>query len=225
MVSIRLWMDSHRIISTRRRILLAENDLCKSLEEGRGPKTTGEFAAALADNLAERMSQIIADIDEQVDNMEEEILTVKSHLLRTQMARARREAISLRRYLAPQREALSKLVNERASWLTELDRLKLREIADRTTRYIEDLDAARERAAVIQEELLSRLSEQMNKRMFVLSIVAAIFLPLGFLTGLLGINVGGIPGADYEGSFYIFTVFLVIVVAIQTWFFRKKRWI
>lgn len=65
----------------------------------------------------------------------------------------------------------------------------------------------------------------MNNRMFVLSIVAAVFLPLGFLTGLLGINVGGIPGADYEAAFYIFTVILVGIVAIQLWFFRKRHWI
>jgi zinc transporter len=65
----------------------------------------------------------------------------------------------------------------------------------------------------------------MNKRMFVLSIVAAVFLPLGFLTGLLGINVGGIPGADYKAAFYVFIIFLIGIVAIQLWFFRKQKWI
>jgi hypothetical protein len=65
--------------------------------------------------------------------------------------------------------------------------LRIREVSDRLIRNIEDLDAVRGRAAVTQEELLSRLSEQMNSRMYVLSVVAAIFLPLGFLTGLLGI--------------------------------------
>ena len=72
----------------------------------------------------------------------------------------------------------------------------IREIAERTSRFVEDIDAAKDRAAITQEELNSRLSEQMNKAMYVLSIVAAIFLPLGLLTGLLGINVGGIPGAE-----------------------------
>ena len=225
MVSIRLWIDNHRVISTRRRHLLAAQDLRSAIEKSKGPKTTGELATTLADLLTDRMSQIITDIDEQVDDMEEELLTMESHLLRSQLAQVRREAIALRRYLAPQREAMSRLVNERASWLTELDRLKLREIADRTTRYIEDLDAVRERAVVIQEELLGRLSEQMNKRMFVLSIVAAVFLPLGFLTGLLGINVGGIPGADYKAAFYVFIIFLIGIVAIQLWFFRKQKWI
>ena len=67
----------------------------------------------------------------------------------------------------------------------------MREVSDQLARYLEDLDEARDRAAVTQEELVNRLSEQMNNKMYILSIVAAIFLPLGFLTGLLGINVGG----------------------------------
>ena len=84
--------------------------------------------------------------------------------------------------------------------------------------------AIRERAAVTQEELQSRLAEQQNVRMYVLSIVAAIFLPLGFLTGLLGINVGGIPGADNTWAFGIFLAFLTVLVAGQLFYFRIKKW-
>ena len=112
--------------------------------------------------------------------------------------------------------------------LVELDDsglLRLREVGDRLVRHIEDLDAVRERAAVVQEELLSRMSEQMNSRMYVLSVVAAIFLPLGFLTGLLGINVGGIPGADYPLAFLMFIGMLVVVVILQFLVFRWRNWL
>ena len=110
------------------------------------------------------------------------------------------------------------------SWLAEEDRVRLRETYDRLTRYIEDLDASRERAAVTQEELISRLSKQMDNRMYVLSIVAAIFLPLDFLTGLLGINVGGIPGAEYKAAFVIFCMLLVALVGIEITIFKRKKW-
>jgi zinc transporter len=144
--------------------------------------------------------------------------------LRTRIADIRRETISLRRYLAPQREAMSRLYSERVEWLSDRDRMNLREISDRAMRFIEDLDSARERATVTQEELLSRLSEQMNRRMYVLSIVAAVFLPLGFLTGLLGINVGGIPGAENKNAFLEFTFLLGVVVIFQVIIFRWKNW-
>ena len=75
-----------------------------------------------------------------------------------------------------------------------------------------------------QEELVNRLSEQMNARMYVLSIVAAVFLPLGFLTGLLGINVGGIPGTEYKWGFVLVCVLIGVLAALQLWFFKRKKW-
>lgn len=225
MVSIRLWSDGRRIITTRRRKLLSVVDLRQALEAGRGPSSCGEFVAELADRLAVRMADVIDGIEDAVDTAEEQVLTAYSHQLRPLLASIRREAIMLRRYLAPQREALTRLHSERLSWLEELHRLQLREVADRTTRYVEDLDAARERAGVVQEELVSRLSEQMDRRMYVLSVVAALFLPLGFITGLLGVNVGGIPGAEDSHAFIAFTVGLALLIGVQLLILRWRRWI
>ena len=88
---------------------------------------------------------------------------------------------------------------------------------------MEDLDAARDRAAVCQDELNNRLSEQMNKTMYVVSIVAAVFLPLSLLTGLLGINVGGIPGTESKWAFGIVCGLLVVVTAVEIWIFRRVK--
>jgi zinc transporter len=225
MVSIRLWSDGKRVITTRRRKLLSVVDLRQALEAGEGPTTCGEFVTELADRLAVRMADAIDDIEDAVDTAEEQVLTAMSHQLRPLLASIRREAIMLRRYLAPQREALTRLHSERLSWLEELQRLQLREVADRTTRYVEDLDAARERAGVVQEELVSRLSEQMDRRMYVLSVVAALFLPLGFITGLLGVNVGGIPGSEDSHAFIAFSVGLLVLIAVQLLILKWRRWI
>jgi len=224
MVAVRLWSDGNRIITTRRRRLQAAAELGKAIEKGVGPCNAGEFVESLTDSMIERMTDIVEGIGEQVDDLEEMVLTMESYELRPKIAELRRNAIGLRRYLAPQREAVSRLFNEKVEWLSELDRLRLRESADRTTRFVEDLDLIRERAVVVQEELSSRLSEKMDRTMYVLSMVAAIFLPLGFLTGLLGINVGGIPGADYTGSFAIFVLILVLLVIVQVWLFKRKKW-
>jgi zinc transporter len=113
---------------------------------------------------------------------------------------------------------------EEVPWLGDNNRLRLKEATDRVVRCIEDLDSARDRAAITQEELVNRLSEQLNARIYVLSLVAAIFLPLGFLTGLLGINVGGIPGADNPSAFLVFLLFLTVIVVLQILIFKRKRW-
>jgi len=72
---------------------------------------------------------------------------------------------------------------------------------------------------------INRLSEQMNKAMYVLSIVAAIFLPLGLLTGLLGINVGGIPGTESPFAFAIVSLFLVVIAILLIWHFKRLKWL
>ena len=224
MVSLRMWAEKNRIITTRRRKLLSVADLCSAVEKGKGPRTSGEFLEDVADRLMVRMGGVIDDLEDKAAELEEAVLTAESHELRPMLASIRRDAINLRRYMAPQREAITRLQSEKISWLAEEDRVRLRETYDRLTRYIEDLDAARERAAVTQEELISRLSEQMDNRMYVLSIVAAIFLPLGFLTGLLGINVGGIPGSEYKAAFFVFCLLLVALVVIEVIIFKKKKW-
>ncbi|MGB2009788.1 MAG: CorA family divalent cation transporter, partial [Cycloclasticus pugetii] len=87
-----------------------------------------------------------------------------------------------------------------------------------------DLDTIRERAQIVKDELVTGLSDRLNKNMYMLSVVAAIFLPLGFLTGLLGINVGGIPGANNEAAFWIFMGILALIILAQVWLFKKLKW-
>ena len=89
------------------------------------------------------------------------------------------------------------------------------------TRLGEDLDAIRDRSQVIHDQLMDQRAESMNQIMLLLSVVAAIFLPLGLLTGLLGINVGGIPGADNPWSFTIVSLALVALVLGQLYLFRR----
>ena len=225
MVAIRMWLDEQRIVTTRQRSVKAIEAVRAALVAGDGPSTTSEFLVEVADGLTSRIGTVLSELDDRVDGLEDEVLSAESYELRSKIGSLRRETISLRRYLAPQRDAVSRLQNERVAWLDETSRVYLREIADRTTRYVEDLDSARDRAAVTQDELNSRLSERMNKTMYVLSIVAGIFLPLGLLTGLLGINVGGIPGTQSSWAFLIVCAILAFVGVAQLLVFKRMRWL
>ncbi|MEM1194316.1 MAG: CorA family divalent cation transporter, partial [Pseudomonadota bacterium] len=83
----------------------------------------------------------------------------------------------------------------------------------------------KESALVLQDDLNNRAAQETNKTMYMLSIVAAIFLPLGFLTGLLGINVGGMPGVDTPTAFWVVVVLLIGVMALQYYLFKKLKWL
>lgn len=225
MVAIRLWVEEGRIISTSRRALLSVSDLVSQLQSGKGPCSTADLLTELTDLMVWRMSDTIDQYEEMIDDLENRVLDAKDSELRYELSSLRRSVIAMRRYLAPERDALARLIIDKSRWLDEGNRMRLREVADRLMRHVEDLDAVRERASVTHEELLSRISEQMNQRMYMLSVVAAIFLPLGFLTGLLGINVGGIPGAESPLGFTIFSAIIAGIVTLQLWFFHHKRWL
>lgn len=225
MISIRLFINEKIIISTKKRDLLSVKDIVDSLKVNKGPKSSAEFIVSLTNNLTSRMENTISEMEERSSNLEESVLDSHNFEKRTEISTIRKEAISLRRYLSPQKDAISRLYHESISWIDEYKKNQLREINDQVIRYIEELDSIKDRVTLTQEELSNKLNEQMNLRMYVLSVISAIFLPIGFLTGLLGINIGGIPGSENKDAFVIFTVFLVIIVSIQLYVFRKKKWI
>ena len=225
MVALRMLLEPNRVISMRHRRVMAVQDVAEALLAGKGPKEPGDFFTFVCDRITDRMGDVIHAIDDLADEMEEAVLDADARTLRPQLSKIRRQAIALRRYIAPQRDVLMRLQNERNPILDDIHRLQIREDAERTARFVEDMDAARDRAAVTQEELGNRLAEEMNKAMLVLSIVAAIFLPLGLLTGLLGINVGGIPGADYPRAFMIVCVFLLGLGSALLFVFKRMKWL
>ncbi len=221
MVSTRLWIEKSRIVGVWLRPLLAVLDLMGAIQRGQAPSSPGELIAKLALRLADRAEPTIAAFNEQVDELEEAILDEAVEISRRKLADVRRVSIVLRRYMFPQRDALATLEVEDLPWLTDRDRSRLREAAERVTRLAEDLDAIRDRAQVVHDQLMERRAEVMNRQMLVLSIAAAIFLPLGLLTGLLGVNVAGIPGTENSWSFWIVCWLLLVMAGGLIWFFKR----
>lgn len=224
MVSLRIWTDGTRLISTRRRKLLSTTDVLDELKAGNGPKSTTELLVVWIERITARMSDTIEDFEDRVLAIEERLLAEEVTGVRLDLATLRKQIISLRRYLSPQREAMNRLVAENLSWLDDLNRLRLREINDRLIRHIEDIDEVRDRSVLAQEEVANRIAEQMNARTYLFTLAAVIFLPLGFLTGLMGINVGGMPGVDKDYAFWLVVLLCICSGLGLTLIFKVRRW-
>ena len=224
MVSIRVWVDAHRIITLRRRPLKAVIDIHERLLEGKGPKDSGDFIAQLAARLFERMEPVMSDLDEQIDTIEERIIDHPDPDERQDITNIRKRAILFRRYIAPQKDVMTHLRLSEQPWIETTHKRRLQEALDRVTRYVEDLDAIRERSQIVKDELANALSDRLNKNLYILSVISAIFLPLGFFTGLMGINIGGMPGVDDPNAFWIFSGILVAIVAVQMTIFKMLKW-
>ena len=103
------------------------------------------------------------------------------------------------------------------------DRNRLGEAADRTTRMVETLDEIRERLHVIKDDLGSMQAERLNRNLYVLSIISVVFLPLGVVAGVFGVNLGGIPGAVWDSAFWVFCAILFGMIALQLVLLRLLR--
>lgn len=226
MLSIKIWIDKHHIITTCNTNSESINDIVSEIERGQAPCNPTEFLVLINSKVTRRVGEIILELNDETDRLEDEIITAQSSLLRPKIADIRRKAILLHRYLAPHRDACNRLELERLSPLTTVeDRNCMRESHQLIMRYLEDIDSIRDRTIVNYEQLESRLVEQMNQRMYMLSMVAVIFLPLTFITGLLGINVGGIPGVKDHWAFPIVCVSLFVLLALMLYYFHRKKWI
>jgi len=223
MISIRIWVDAEKLVSVQLRRLHAARSVADDLAAGRGPATPGDLLVDLAEALTERMQPTVDAMDERLDALERGAATTDVDRCREEAADLRRDSVALRRFIGPQRDALGSLVAQRYTWQTEEQDRLLQDVVDRVSRIVEDLDEIQTRAAIFQDALAVAVAERMNRAMFVLSIVTGVFLPISFITGLLGVNVGGMPGADDPFAFWIVVAILAALAASSLWLFKRFR--
>ncbi len=226
MVALRLWSDGSRVISLRHEYLRTPRiALDELMGEGKGPESAPALFEHLIGLLVDYIGTAIDEYEERLEAIENGVDDLDIDKLRSELSELRQDIVFVRRHMAPQKGALERLLLYPPDWLSDQQSLLIRESTDQFERYLEDLDEFRERALVVKDDILNRQNERMNKNMYVLSIVAAIFLPLGFLTGLLGINVGGMPGVNSSDAFWVTCAALVVITAGELALFRKMGWV
>ena len=224
MVSVRIWTNGTRMISARLRQLPSTERLVAQLSAGDGPSSIPELLVDWIENIIDDMAETMVKLEDDLTQAESAVDSDDPVFTRQTIVAIRKRALTLRRYMAPQREALTRLSSETPTWLDEYFRVRLRDITDRLIRYIEDLDEIRDRAMLAQEELAARLADEMNRKTYLFTIVAVVFLPLGFLTGLLGVNVGGVPGIDDPDAFNQLIVLCVAMSLVLLGYFKWRHW-
>ncbi len=223
LVSIRLWVEGKRVTSVSRHRLAALSKVEAAMRGGR-LSDGGDFVAVLAQAISKELDPQVADLGDQLDDCEG-MLDGNIYELRRKIAYIRSQAIVLRRFIAPDRDALSEMAQLEFDWIAKDDRMHLREAADRFARMAEELEAVRERAALIHEQLTDLRAEMIDQRSLAIAIVAFIFLPLTFITGLLGMNVEGIPGAKEPWAFWGVVGFCVVIGVVVAAWFSWRHWL
>ncbi len=225
MVALRVWLEKDRLITVRQRKVFSIQDIRRELEAGNGPSDIPQLFIYIVERLADRISEYVDDIEEKVGNFEESMETSNSNQVRVEVSSLRRQSAMVRRYLAPQRDALDAFHRQCRSILNDAQAFELQEQTDRIIRYVEDLDLVRERCLVLQEELMNRIAQEQNARMYVLSIIASVFLPISFVTGLFGMNVAGLPGLEAPVAFTLVASTMAVIAGGILMYFKLKKWL
>ncbi|WP_295539956.1 CorA family divalent cation transporter [uncultured Thiohalocapsa sp.] len=226
MVAARLWTDGQRLISCRSERLPAVEDLHMELHRGGGPTGIGGIIASLADRLMTHVDDVLEELQATVLRTAHAGTQARhTENIVADLATLRRRMIRMRFHLTPQRRVLSQLAGEHQPWLGDAECRLAGEVAERCQHAVEGLIAAGEITAITQDEILQRSSETTGRRVYSLTVITAIFLPLSFLTGLLGVNVAGIPDASNPLAFLLLCLFLLLLVLGQLWLLRRKGWL
>ncbi|WP_240653040.1 zinc transporter ZntB [Sphingomonas crocodyli] len=223
LVSIRIWAEPGRVISVSFRQLAGLDELCEHAHKHEY-KDPGDLIAAIAIMITKQLDPVVAELGDKVDDCELALDADRVHEQRREITKARSEAISFRRFIVPQRQALETMSTLQTAWIEDDDRIHIREAADRFARMAEELEAVRERSALLHEQITDLRAEKIDRRSLAIAVVAMIFLPLTFVTGLLGMNVDGIPYAHHPYSFWVVTAFCALVGISVTAYFVIRNW-
>lgn len=225
MIAFQIWSDGNRVISLRRRRLQSPRDVLAAVDAGEGVRDAGQLITQLAETLIARINIAIVAMNEMIDTMEDQAVGSDTEAMLANIAQIRRSGLALQRHMAPQHEALETIARDAPAWFEDDDRREINECIDRLRRYLEDINISKESALVLQDDIRARALSRSERTNYLLTIVAAIFLPLGFITGLLGINVGGMPGVDSGDAFWIVVGLCCVILAVQLVLFRNWKWL
>ena len=183
------------------------------------------FAYSHLQALLEAITPALDRMSERADAIEDRILTDPDESALTALMTLKRSSLSLSRALAPQREVLSRLGRREFETVGQGADLYFRDLFEYLVRVQASNDVIRERADTSLATYLSAVANRQNEIMKVLSIVATMFMPLGLIVGIFGMNFENMPGTEYPWGYHIVWVVALIAVGLVLWMLWLKRWI
>jgi zinc transporter len=220
-----LWcFAAQRLLITARQHPLKSADELRLQMRSQFTATSGiDLVAQLLDIRSSRVKRLANQMTDQLDNIEDRILAGNIEQQRELLGRNRRLCARLRREFAPERSDLNRFLHRPTGALSEADREALQSSTDTLAFALEEVSELYERSKLLQEELASRLAENTGRNLYVLSIVTAVMLPMTLVTGIFGMNVGGLPGLHGDHAFW-WVMLLILAsgaVTLAAFFWRR----
>ena len=222
---LRLYLDHRCLISTRRQPLAAVDKLRRAIGDGLRVDRPIALVTQFLHHVTDTLGDLIVELAGNVDVVEDDLLDDRAERPGEELSRIRRMAVRLRRHMVPQQHALVGLLSRLPAWIEPPDATNLRHAIERLGALGHDLDLVQERARLLQEQASARLMEATNRNLYILSIVTTIFLPITLISGIFGMNLGGLPAQQDAMGFWYGIGLMVVVALVSLWLLRRLRMI
>lgn len=223
MVSLRLWVTANLVITVRKMRIFALDDLRDQIARNDAPPTPARMIARITESLVDRIETVSLDLEERASDMEIAVYD-KGTAAPPELARLRRTVITLRRHIGPLSDALAHLAQIETPLIEKGFRNRLRHTANRAKRSVDEVHEVADRLTALSDHIDLHFDARLARNGYVLSVIAAIFLPLGFLTGVFGVNVAGMPGTENPQAFAILCAAMILIGLLLYLVLRWTRW-
>jgi len=222
---LRVWFEPHRVVSVRRHPLTAIDVIRRRIVSGHRPDSSAALLIELLEALANTFAPVAARLSDDADAVEDRLLAEHIDDLHGPLGGLRRRAVRLLRQIEPQQRMLARLQSHPPSWFDEDDRQRLTETIADIGEVTALIQSTQERAKAMQDELTAILTEQTNRNLYILSVVSVIILPMTLLSGMFGMNVGGIPGFEQPLGFLTVSGLIGLVGVAAYIILKWRRWL
>jgi len=194
--------------------------------KGRVRKAGADYLAyTLLDSIVDNYFVILEQLGEKIEDTEQELAT-EPDIATLQTIRAfKKEMIFLRKSIWPLREVVTSLERGESSLIHESTGIYLRDVYDHTIQIIDTVESYRDMLSGMLDVYLSIISNKMNEVMKVLTIFAAIFIPLTFVAGVYGMNFGFMPELGWQWGYFAVLLVMAVIGAVMLFYFRRKKWL
>ncbi len=225
MISMRLWLTPDRVISTREADVDPILEIAARLAKGEGPVTSGDFLGDLVEEHLDEVEAQVEMIEDDTAQIAQLIGNLELEFACPNMADTETRISGFLRHLGPQRPVLETLSTLRHPVLDDRGRARLDDGLNRLLRLLETLQSLRDQIAILNDQVSRIQDRRLNRSSYVFAAAATIFLPLGFVTGMFGVNLMGLPLEDSPQGFWILTAICLGLSVGLLALFRWRKWL
>jgi len=203
------------LISARRHPLQSVDDVRRLVEQRKKPfRTPADLVESIIVHTFERLAADVVLIGHELDSIEDSIVGDAWHRERERLTKARRKLVFIHRQIASASGLFRHIEHIHRNDLPDELADMVTRLSHRAVALLHDSEQAQSRARLLQDELMAKLTAESNRLLYVLSVLTAVLLPMTIISGLFGMNVGGLPFLEDELGFWFVAAGSVVVAAV-----------